>query len=132
MNLQTQNEGCGLLRRSKLAAFIYCVVLFAVAWAIPAATDVGTKLSQGQFDVTSILKALAVFTMTPSCYSPVRPWRGPERDWPSRLSRCLVRWRSVLLIRKGSHWSHVACVSDLGLTGFFLSAPRSFLRQRSR
>jgi O-antigen ligase len=49
--------------RNHFAALIYCVILFAVAWTIPAATDVGTKLSQWQFDVASILKALAAFTV---------------------------------------------------------------------
>ena len=49
--------------RNHFAAFIYCVILFAVAWTIPAATDVGTKLSQLQFDVASILKAIAAFTV---------------------------------------------------------------------
>ena len=49
--------------RNHFAAFIYCVILFAVAWTIPAATDVGTKLSQWQFDVASILKSIAAFTV---------------------------------------------------------------------
>jgi O-antigen ligase len=49
--------------RNHFAALIYCVMVFAVAWTLPAATDVGTKLSQWQFDVASILKALAVFTI---------------------------------------------------------------------
>ena len=49
--------------RNHFAAFIYCVILFAVAWAIPAATDVGEKLTERQFDVASILKAIAAFTV---------------------------------------------------------------------
>ena len=49
--------------RNHFAALIYCVILFAVVWTIPAATDVGTKLSEWQFDVASILKAIAAFTI---------------------------------------------------------------------
>ena len=49
--------------RNHFAAFIYCAFLLAVAWTIPSATDVGTKLSEWQFDVAPILKAIAWFTV---------------------------------------------------------------------
>ena len=49
--------------RNHFAAFVYCVILFAVAWTIPVATEVGTKLTERQFDVASMLKAIAAFTI---------------------------------------------------------------------
>ena len=49
--------------RNHFAALVYCVILFAVAWTIPAATEVGTKLSERQFDIASILKAIAALTV---------------------------------------------------------------------
>lgn len=49
--------------RNHFAALVYCVILFAAARTIPTATAVGTKLSERQFEVGSMLKAIAAFTI---------------------------------------------------------------------
>ena len=49
--------------RNHFAALNYALLLFAAAWAVHAATQVGTGLKQGQYNIASILGAVAGFTL---------------------------------------------------------------------
>ena len=107
--------------------FIYCVMLFAVAWAIPAATDVGTKLSQWQFDVASILKAIAAFTVLVMLLAGETMARSR-----AGLALTIVALFGALALgfayQTGfSFETTSACVSDLGLSRLLSFSPTKLL-----